>query len=68
MLRRLIVQSRAYGLRAANQSDSSIVWRRVRIRLTAPLEGFAWGPESTHGLDLAALQFEIYNQRVQLLG
>ncbi len=26
------------------------------------LEGFAWAPESTHGLDLTALQFEIYNQ------
>ena len=32
------------------------------------LEGFAWGPESTHDLDLAALQFEIYNQLVQRLG
>lgn len=32
------------------------------------LEGFAWGPESTHDLDLAALQFEIYNQPVQRLG
>lgn len=32
------------------------------------LEGFAWGPESTHGLDLAALRFEIYNQPVQCIG
>jgi hypothetical protein len=32
------------------------------------LEGFAWGPESTHDLDLAALQFEIYNQPPQRLG
>jgi hypothetical protein len=32
------------------------------------LEGFAWAPESTHDLDLAALQFEIYNQPVQRLG
>lgn len=29
------------------------------------LEGFAWGPESTHGIDLMALRFEIYNQPVQ---
>lgn len=32
------------------------------------LEGFAYGPEDTHDLDLAALQFEIYNQPVQRLG
>jgi hypothetical protein len=32
------------------------------------LEGFAWGPESTHDLDLTALRFEIYNQPVQRLG
>jgi hypothetical protein len=32
------------------------------------LEGFAYSPESTHELDLAALQFEIYNQPVQRLG
>ena len=32
------------------------------------LEGFAWAPENTHDLDLAALQFEIYNQPVQRLG
>ncbi|WP_375399093.1 hypothetical protein [uncultured Sphingomonas sp.] len=32
------------------------------------LEGFAWAPESTHDLDLTALQFEIYNQPVQRLG
>ncbi len=31
------------------------------------LEGFAYGPESTHDLDLAALQFEIYNEPVQRL-
>ena len=31
------------------------------------LEGFAWPPESTRDLDLAALQFEIYNQPVQRL-
>ena len=30
------------------------------------LEGFAYGPDSTHNLDLAALQFEIYNEPVQL--
>lgn len=28
------------------------------------LEGFAWGGESTLDLDLAALQFEIYNESV----
>ena len=32
------------------------------------LEGFAWASESTYDLDLAALQFEIYNQPVQRLG
>ena len=32
------------------------------------LEGFGYGPESTHDLDLAALQFEIYNEPVQRLG
>lgn len=32
------------------------------------LEGFAWAPESTHNLDLAALGFEIYNQPVQRIG
>jgi hypothetical protein len=32
------------------------------------LDGFAWGSESTHDLDLTALQFEIYNQPVQRLG
>jgi len=32
------------------------------------LEGFAFAPENTHDLDLAALQFEIYNQPVQRLG
>ena len=32
------------------------------------LEGFAWAPESTSDLDLAAVQFEIYNQPVQRLG
>ena len=32
------------------------------------LERFAYGPESTHDLDLAALQFEIYHQPVQRLG
>lgn len=32
------------------------------------LEGFAWAPENTHDLDLAALEFEIYNQPVQRLG
>jgi hypothetical protein len=29
------------------------------------LEGFAWGPESTHDLDLTAFAFELYNQPVQ---
>lgn len=29
------------------------------------LEGFTWGPESTFDLDLADLQFEIYNQPVR---
>ncbi|WP_125996344.1 hypothetical protein [Sphingomonas sp. S-NIH.Pt15_0812] len=29
------------------------------------LEGFAWGSESTHHLDLSALEFEIYNELVQ---
>jgi hypothetical protein len=29
------------------------------------LEGFAWGPESTVGLDLGDLQFEIYYQPIQ---
>lgn len=32
------------------------------------LEGFAWGPENTHDLDLVALQFEIYNQPAQRPG
>jgi hypothetical protein len=32
------------------------------------LEGFAWGSERTNDLDLAALQFEVYNQPVQRLG
>ena len=32
------------------------------------LEGFALAPESTHDLDLAALQFEIYNQPEECLG
>ena len=32
------------------------------------LEGFAYGPESTHDLDLTALRFQIYNQPVQRLG
>ena len=32
------------------------------------LEGFAWGPESTHDLDLTALRFEVYNEPVQHLG
>lgn len=32
------------------------------------LEGFAWGPESTHDLDLTALRFEVYNEPVQRLG
>ncbi len=32
------------------------------------LEGFAWGPESTHDLDLTTLRFEIYNEPVNRLG
>jgi hypothetical protein len=32
------------------------------------LEGFAWGPENTHDLDLTALQFELYNEPVQRFG
>ena len=32
------------------------------------LEGFAWGPESTHDLDLTALQIEFYNQSAQRIG
>ena len=39
--------------------------KRGRLHM---LEGFAYGPESTHDLDLAALHFEIYNQPVQRLG
>jgi hypothetical protein len=31
------------------------------------LEGFAWGPESTAGLDLGSVQFEIYNQPLRRL-
>jgi hypothetical protein len=31
------------------------------------LEGFAWGPESTASLDLAALTFEVYKEPVQRL-
>lgn len=31
------------------------------------LEGFAWGAESTHDLDLTALHFEVYNEPVQRL-
>ena len=39
--------------------------KRGRLHM---LKGFAWGPESTHDFDLAALKFEIYNQPVQRLG
>ena len=32
------------------------------------LEGFAYGSDSTHDLDLTAIQFEVYNEPVQRLG
>ena len=32
------------------------------------LEGYGYGPESTHDLDLATLQFEIYNEPVNRVG
>jgi hypothetical protein len=31
------------------------------------LEGFAWGPEDTAPLDLAALRFEVYKQPIKRL-
>jgi hypothetical protein len=32
------------------------------------LEGFAYGPECTHDLDLAALRFEMYHEPVNRVG